>query len=111
MNLLRLADGPRGAVVHGTDGPAVLARSGDGWLLGVRPEDVRLVESNGLPARVTTVEYFGADSIVTCAVGTESMAVRAPGRVELAEGKPVQLAWWATAQHVFDATTGARVAE
>ncbi len=109
MNLARLGDGPRGAVVHGTDGPAVLEQGGAGLLLGVRPEDVRLVESGGLAARVATVEYLGADSIVTCAVGTETMAVRAAGRVELGEGKPVHLDWRAAAQHVFDAATGAHM--
>jgi sn-glycerol 3-phosphate transport system ATP-binding protein len=107
MNLVRLADGARGAVVLGSDGPPVLHGPGAGRLLGVRPESVRLAESGGLAARVTAVEYLGADSIVTCAVGTESMAVRAPGRVELAEGKPVHLAWPSEAQHVFDAASGA----
>jgi sn-glycerol 3-phosphate transport system ATP-binding protein len=57
---------------------------------------------------VTAIEYLGADSIVTCAVGTEAMAVRAPGRVELAEGKLVHLAWSPESQHVFDGATGAR---
>ena len=108
MNLVRLADGPHGAVVRGTDGPAVLDGPGAGRLLGVRPEDVRLAESGGLAARVTAVEYLGADSIVTCASGTESMAVRAAGRVDLAEGKPVHLAWPPDARHLFDAATGAR---
>jgi sn-glycerol 3-phosphate transport system ATP-binding protein len=108
MNLLRLADGPRGAVVDGTDGPAVLDGPGAGRLLGVRPEDVRLADAGGVAARVSTVEYLGADSVVTCAVGTQSVAARAPGRVELAEGKPVYLAWAPGATHVFDAATGAR---
>jgi sn-glycerol 3-phosphate transport system ATP-binding protein len=108
MNPVRLADGPRGAVVLGTDGPAVLDGPGAGRLLGVRPEDVRLGESGGLAARVVSVEDLGADSIGTCTVGTESMAVRAPGRVELAEGKPVHLAWSTDAQHLFDAVTGMR---
>jgi sn-glycerol 3-phosphate transport system ATP-binding protein len=62
------------------------------------------------PARVASVEYLGADSIVTCAAGTETIAVRAPGRVELAEGKSTHLAWAAAAQHYFDATTGRRFA-
>jgi sn-glycerol 3-phosphate transport system ATP-binding protein len=108
MNLVRLADGPRGAVVLGSDGPAVLGGAGASRLLGVRPEHVRLVESGGLPARVTAVEYLGADSIVTCAVGEESLAVRAAGRVDLAEGKTIHLAWPPEARHLFDAATGTR---
>jgi sn-glycerol 3-phosphate transport system ATP-binding protein len=80
-----------------------------GRLIGVRPEDVRLADT-GMPARVTAVEYLGPDTIVTCAVGTETVAVRAPGRVELAEGKATHLAWAVTAQHVFDEASGARLA-
>src|SRR2546426_7910486 len=65
----------------------------EGRLLGVRPEDVRVTEDAGLDARVVTVEYLGADSIVTCAVNDETIAVRAPGRVELLAGAVVRLAW------------------
>ena len=90
MNVLRLPDAP-------------------GRLVGVRPENVAFADS-GLPARVMSVEYLGADSIVTCAAGSETIAVRAPGRVELAEGKSTHLAWAPAAQHYFDVTTGRRIA-
>jgi sn-glycerol 3-phosphate transport system ATP-binding protein len=90
MNLLRLDAAP-------------------GRLIGVRPEDVRLGDS-GLAARVVAVEYLGPDTIVTCAAGAETVAVRAPGRVELAEGKVTHLTWAPAAQHVFDAASGARLA-
>jgi sn-glycerol 3-phosphate transport system ATP-binding protein len=89
MNLLRMAGSP-------------------GHLVGVRPEDVRLAE-DGLPARVTGVEYLGADSIVTCAAGADTLAVRLAGRVELAEGKIVNLTWAPAAQHRFDRETGRRI--
>ena len=90
MNLLRLDEVP-------------------GRLIGVRPEDVRLGDG-GLPALVTAVEYLGPDTIVTCAAGTETIAVRAPGRVELTEGKATHLSWAPAAQHVFDAASGTRLA-
>ena len=90
MNLLRLDAAP-------------------GRLIGVRPEDVRLGDS-GLAARVTAVEYLGPDTIVTCAVGADTLAVRAAGRVDLAEGKLTHLTWAPAAQHVFDAATGERLA-
>ena len=109
MNVLMLADAPGGAVVHGTDGPLVCEGRGDGTLLGVRPEEMRLGASAGLAARVVTVEYLGADSIVTCAAGAQALAVRAPGRVELAPGAPVQLTWSPDAVHLFDAASGMRV--
>src|SRR5205823_8992258 len=77
-------------------------------LIGVRPEDMRFADA-GLPIRVTSVEFLGADSIVTCAAGGESLAVRVAGRVELAEGKSAHVTWTPEAQHLFDPDTGKRV--
>src|SRR5205823_7667991 len=109
MNVLLLADGPGGAVVGGTDGPVMLDERGGGTLLGVRPEEMRLIDGAGLAARVVTVEYLGADSIVTCAAGAEMLALRAPGRVELSDGTPVRLTWHPDAVHLFDAVSGQRI--
>jgi sn-glycerol 3-phosphate transport system ATP-binding protein len=86
MNLLRLPSAP-------------------GRLVGVRPEDIQLADA-GLAVRVTGVEYLGADSIVTCSVGVESLAVRVPGRVDLVEGKSAHVTWPAAAEHLFDLETG-----
>jgi sn-glycerol 3-phosphate transport system ATP-binding protein len=108
MNIVELTDAPGGAVVRGTDGPAVSPGKGRGVLLGVRPEDVALTGGPGVTARVTTVEYLGADSIVTCAAGAQTLAARTAGRVELAPGVPVTLAWKPEATHLFDATSGTR---
>src|SRR5699024_3744415 len=41
MNLLTLADGTGGAIIAGSNGPAVLSGRGDGFCLGIRPEDIR----------------------------------------------------------------------
>jgi sn-glycerol 3-phosphate transport system ATP-binding protein len=108
MNVLALEDAPGGAVVRGTDGPTVSPGKGEGLLLGVRPEDVTLTRGPGLVARVTIVEYLGADSILTCAAGDQTLAARAPGRVELPQGSAVTLAWKQDATHLFDAATGTR---
>ncbi|HEV8585959.1 MAG TPA: ABC transporter ATP-binding protein [Methylomirabilota bacterium] len=89
MNLLRLAAAP-------------------GHLVGVRPEDVRFAD-DGLAVRVTGVEYLGADSIVTCAAGAETLAVRVAGRVELAPGKNANVTWAPVAQHRFDLESGRRI--
>jgi sn-glycerol 3-phosphate transport system ATP-binding protein len=110
MNLLELEDADGGAIVRGTDGPAVSPGKGQGLLLGVRPEDVALASGPGLSAHVTTVEYLGADSILSCAAGRQTLAVRAPGRVELSEGAPVTLTWKPEATHLFDAIGGTRCA-
>ena len=106
MNILALADGPGGAVVDGTDGPVIVPGRGAGLCLGVRPEEIRLVSGDGLRAAVKTVEYLGADSILACAVGSQPLSVRAPGRVELPAGAPVHLTWNKDAVHVFDLQRG-----
>jgi sn-glycerol 3-phosphate transport system ATP-binding protein len=99
MNLLRL-DGRRIA------GSAVnVAR--EAATLGVRPESIVL--GGPVPAQVASVEYLGADLVLRCAVGTESITVRAEGRTDLAAGAAVTLGWQPADAHYFDAQ-GARVA-
>jgi sn-glycerol 3-phosphate transport system ATP-binding protein len=108
MNVLKLADATGGAVVAGTDGPALLPGRGAGLLLGVRPEDITLVASGGLGATIRIIEYLGADSILSCEAGGQALAVRAPGRVERPAGAPVRLGWSKEHVHVFDEQTGRR---
>ena len=78
-----------------------------GQLLGVRPEDIR-IGGDGLEAVVEGVEYLGADSIVACRAGTETLAVRLPHAAHLAAGAAVKLSWNPDAVHHFDAATGLR---
>jgi sn-glycerol 3-phosphate transport system ATP-binding protein len=113
MNLMRLADGPHGAVIAGSAGPALLAAPGEGLLLGIRPEDIALVERpvadhSAVPAIIAAIEYLGADSTVTCTVGEETIALRVPGRVALPVGAAIGLVWARAALHLFDAASGRR---
>ena len=83
-----------------------------GQLLGVRPEDIRIGADGthaGLAAAVESVEYLGADSIVACRAGTESITVRVPRAVHYAAGAALKLSWNPEAAHHFDAATGLRV--
>jgi sn-glycerol 3-phosphate transport system ATP-binding protein len=107
MNVLRLADVPGGAAVRGTEIPVLGRPAGEGFLLGLRPEDVRLAPA-GLPARVLDSEYLGADTVVNCAVGEETLKLRLPGRAPLTVGDEVRLGWAPDAVHLFDAATGRR---
>ena len=95
----------------GTPPMNVLALDDRRRLLGVRPEDIRVLdakEPGAVEALVRSIEYLGADSILMCAIGRQALAVRVPGRVALAPGAPVSLAWARDAAHVFDAETGRR---
>ena len=108
MNTLALADGAGGAVIRGTEGPALLRHSGDGLVLGIRPEAVALGGERGLPGRVDSIEFLGADSLVACALGGERLVARVPGRAIAAAGDAVRLSWRAEDVHLFNAATGAR---
>ena len=81
--------------------------SASGLLLGVRPEDIR-IGTDGVAAVVENVEYLGADSIVACRAGAESLTVRLPRAAHLAPGTGVRLSWSSAAAHYFDAATGLR---
>jgi sn-glycerol 3-phosphate transport system ATP-binding protein len=107
MNILRLVDTGGGAAVRGTAHPVLGRPAGAGFLLGLRPEEMRL-DPAGVPARVVDGEYLGADTILTCALGEETLRVRLPGRAPVAPGAEVRLGWSADAVHVFDAASGRR---
>jgi sn-glycerol 3-phosphate transport system ATP-binding protein len=103
MNLLRLASTPDGAVIAGTEAPVVLNAKHAGGMLGIRPEHMQLAFESGVRAGVGSVEYLGGDSLVSCHVGTERVAVRVPGRVGLSPGDSTWLRWVPGAQHYFNA--------
>ena len=89
--------------------PMNVVRGGapEGLVMGLRPEDVALAD-DGLAARVVDCEYLGADTILKCAVGDETLAVRVPGRASAAPGATVHLTWPPHAVHLFDAASGRR---
>jgi sn-glycerol 3-phosphate transport system ATP-binding protein len=74
---------------------------------GVRPEDMRLA-SDGIAARVETIEYLGADSLVAATVAGQRVLVRVPGRAAVRANDEVRLAWDRAHEHHFDAQTGGR---
>ncbi len=102
MNLLPLESGDGGAVIAGTDGPAVAPADCAGLTLGVRPEHIALGFDRGAAATVAAIEYLGADSLVTCRLGSATLAVRVAGSVGLSRGDPARLSWAAGAQHLFE---------
>jgi sn-glycerol 3-phosphate transport system ATP-binding protein len=81
--------------------------NGSGIVTGVRPEDMRLA-SEGIAARVETIEYLGADSLVAAMVSGQQVLVRVPGRAAVRANDEVRLAWDRAHEHHFDAQTGGR---
>ena len=99
MNLVAL----QGGRIAGSDVAAGLSAA----TLGVRPESIR-VQHEGVPATVQDVEYLGADLVLRCGVGTQTLLVRAAGQHRAKAGDAVRLHWHAHDAHGFDAA-GRRV--
>jgi sn-glycerol 3-phosphate transport system ATP-binding protein len=93
MNLLKLEEGR----IAGSDFAA--APQAARWL-GLRPESVAL--GGRVPAMVRSTEYLGADLILRCALGTETLTVRTGGDAQAAAGSSVMLDWPEDAVHYFD---------
>lgn len=107
MNLIPLEPGEGGLRVTGTTGPALAQASGAAILAGVRPEHIR-IGTTGIAAKVCSVEYLGADSVIACSAGEATIVVREPGRYLPRLGETLHLAWAPEAQHSFDAVSGKR---
>lgn len=125
MNLLQLepvnAAGhspglPAGATpvrITGTD--LTLALPAQAAQLGVRPEAVTLHPAHTpgtVPATVAGTEYLGADLVLHCTLGAQSLLVRADGRLRdlhtTRPGTVVGLGWAVQDLHAFD-SQGARL--
>jgi len=115
MNLLRLADGPGGATIEGSEGPAVLEGQGRGLILGLRPEHVEIApreeaaERRAIPAKLLWADYLGADTLVQADLGTQQLTLRVPHRLKFEPGCPVGLIWHPDEVHVFDGESGKRL--
>ena len=81
--------------------------NGGGTLTGVRPEDMR-IGGDGLPARVESVEYLGADSLIAVRFREQPFLVRVPGKASARTGDEVKVAWDRQHEHRFDSRTGGR---
>lgn len=107
MNVLDLAVANGEAVIAGTSCAVARQVGTDRLQLGIRPEHIELA-ADGVPADVENSEYFGADSIVTCRVGTQKLNLRVPGPPSLAVGAHIHLRWPTQALHFFDQQTTLR---
>jgi multiple sugar transport system ATP-binding protein len=74
------------------------------WL-GIRPEDIRLVDANSaadLSGKIAIVERLGAETYVNVIKGTETLLVRVQGDIALRPGDTVRLALDRAGFHLFD---------
>jgi len=107
MNVLTLKGSAKGSVLEGAEQYPVANGRGPSFKLGVRPEDVS-ISDDGVPARLVSADYLGADSIVTARIGPQELVFRLSGHVHVKDGDEVKLRWAKDATHLFDAVTGRR---
>lgn len=103
-----------GDVTDGTfraEGMAVPGLAGAGPVtLGFRAEDVVVVPEGGqLSAPVYSMELLGDATLVSVRIGGALVSVRAPKDFRIGIGAPLHVAIPASAIHVFDRKTGARL--
>ena len=82
------------------------AQDGQRVLLGTRPEHLVPDVAGPLAAKVEVIEPTGADTMLMCSLGSQSVVVVVRDRVTLNPGDPVRLAPAADKLHVFDAADG-----
>jgi multiple sugar transport system ATP-binding protein len=116
MNLLDLpvTDGgvQLGDIVWPVDRSVLSAASAGKVTVGMRPEDLQLSD-HGLAVQVAVVEELGADAyIYGHAVGQEDLQIiaRTDGRKPPAKGETVHFSPKADHVHLFDVSSGARLA-
>ena len=90
-----------------------------GYLRGVRPEKVTLEHFSSVPSGdrresgvegiIESVEYLGADSVITLRAGAETLAARLPGAPTFSVGQSVAANWHSSDEYFFDAASGRRV--
>jgi sn-glycerol 3-phosphate transport system ATP-binding protein len=105
MNVIK-TERQGGSIAIAGNGGLVLP-AGAPVLLGIRPEHVEL-RPEGHAAVVENSEYFGADTVLNCRIGSEAIVVRTPGRPGLEPGARINLGWPDKAIHLFDPDTGRR---
>lgn len=76
--------------------------------LGIRPEDVELVEG-GTPAEVSVVERLGAELLVTAKVGDGEVSLVTSAKAGLAHGDRIEVGLPSERLHLFKEDTGARI--
>jgi sn-glycerol 3-phosphate transport system ATP-binding protein len=69
--------------------------------LGLRPENIQLGDE-GIASTVQGSEYLGADLVLRCAIGSQSLLVRADGQTDIAPGQTIKLRWSPSDAHAFD---------
>ena len=77
--------------------------------IGVRPEDIRIVQDSPLRGEVYVVEPMGNETLVDVRFGEQRMTLRAPKGFTAAIGSPLGVSFDAADACFFDSTGSTKV--
>ncbi len=83
--------------------PAGFIAKGDDRTIGIRPEDLQLVEEGSLTATVQHVERLGGDTNVIARVDEHKLTARLFGQHSIEQGQTIRLGFSAQRLYYFDA--------
>jgi multiple sugar transport system ATP-binding protein len=82
-------------------------------LVGVRPEDIRLLETQpkdvGIPAKVSVIEPLGSENVVDVHLGSDIITVVTPPTQKLKEGQSIWAQFDLAKIHLFDVESEQRI--
>jgi multiple sugar transport system ATP-binding protein len=100
----------RGGIRVALDQPALAGHSGREVLLGVRPEDLRVVPGGELAATVELVSPQGSEQFVNTRIDGVEIMLRLDNHQKVATGDMLSLGIDRTLLHLFDRKTGKSLA-
>ncbi len=77
--------------------------------MGIRPENITLVEAGGVPARIIVTEPTGAETLVLMDVAGQECACLSRERINVHPGQFVQVAFRPQGMQFFDPETEKRL--
>ena len=101
MNIVQLDLIDDRTVLSATGGHKPIPEGTRGWSIGVRPEKIKLGRQ-GMPARVSAIDFLGAETVIRLVHGEQTLFARTNGRAELVPGDQVMVSWPPDAVHVFN---------
>ena len=87
--------------------PEIMSKS-QNLTFGIRPESLVPSETGMINGEITNIEYLGADAMLECMVGSETLLCRASGQTQVLAGANINLAFDVRDLHVFDSASGRR---
>ena len=89
--------------------PSTKIPSPASYLLGIRPENIEISTASGLECTVEVTEYLGAETLIVCQAGGQTITLTVQGRADVSVGDHLKISWKEENIHLFDVANGKRI--